>query len=216
MPKWIHDRAKHIQGKNPDMDEGMSFAIATQQAHKLGKSPKTFKSKVTGKKERFGTPEGRRTAKAKFDKPKSEYKKTAEAVMDTAPDTNDQNTDGQMQQLNPQSDFTPDVVNDVPGAIDEANQNHKNRFKDVAKWLDNVGEKPTFQREVVVNNPTADKPNTPTIKVAASDVMWDSFFAELQKIAQGGSSISETIQDLIKGDGPASTDVRMPQQRQGA
>lgn len=83
MPKWIHDRAEHIRKKNPDMDEGMSYALATQQAHRLGKSPKTFKSKVTGKKERFGTPEARREAKMKLNKPKSEYQKTAESKWKT-------------------------------------------------------------------------------------------------------------------------------------
>lgn len=62
MPKWIHDRAKHIQEKNPDMDESTSFAIATQQAYKLGKTPKGY-----------GTPEGKRTAKAKYTNPKKDY-----------------------------------------------------------------------------------------------------------------------------------------------
>ena len=82
MPKWIHDRAMSLKKDmektyGPEKAEQVAFAVATQQAHKLGKSPKTFKSKVTGKKERFGTPEGKAVAKAKFDKPKSEYKKTA-------------------------------------------------------------------------------------------------------------------------------------------
>lgn len=209
MPAWIHNRAMSLKkdmektyGK--DEAEQVAFAVATQQAHRLGKSPKTFKSKATGKKERFGTPEGRREAKSKFDKPLKEYRKTAEAVMDTAPDTNDQSTDGQMQQLNPQSDFTPDVVNDVPGTIEHADHMHKSRFHDMAKLFDNLGEKPKFQREEVVKNPTADKPNTPNIKVA-SEVMWESCFDELQKLAQGGSSISETIQGLIKGEGANST-----------
>lgn len=66
MPQWIHDRAKHIQEKNPDMPESQAFAIATQQSHAIGKSPKGY-----------GTAEGRRTAKAKYDSPKSSYKKTA-------------------------------------------------------------------------------------------------------------------------------------------
>jgi hypothetical protein len=61
----------------PEKAEQVAFAVSTQQAHRLGKSPKTFKSKVTGKKERFGTPEARTEAKAKFDKPKKEYQKTA-------------------------------------------------------------------------------------------------------------------------------------------
>jgi hypothetical protein len=67
MPQWIHDRAKHIRAKNPDMPESQSWAIATQQAHATGKSPKGY-----------GTAEGKREAKQKYDEPKSEYKKTAD------------------------------------------------------------------------------------------------------------------------------------------
>jgi hypothetical protein len=65
MPKWIHERAKHISAKNPSMSESQAWAIATQQSHALGKSPKNY-----------GTLEGRSTAKAKFDTPKDD-KKTA-------------------------------------------------------------------------------------------------------------------------------------------
>lgn len=87
MPKWIHERAMSMK---KDMEktygkekaEQVAFAVATQQSHRLGKSPKTFVSKVTGKKERFGTPEGRKVAKMKFDKPRKEYMKTAEAEME--------------------------------------------------------------------------------------------------------------------------------------
>jgi len=63
---WIYHRAKRLQKKNPDMSESQSFAIATQQAHKVGKSPKSFR-----------TAQGVREAKAKFDRPKQEYQKTA-------------------------------------------------------------------------------------------------------------------------------------------
>lgn len=66
MPKWIHDRARHIQAKNPEMPESQAFAIATQQAHAVGKSPKGY-----------GTSEGRREAKSKYDSP-SDDKKTAD------------------------------------------------------------------------------------------------------------------------------------------
>lgn len=67
--KWIYQRAKHIRSKNPDMDESTSFAIATQQAHKVGKSPKKFR-----------TEEGVQAAKAKMRGPQELYKKTAGAV----------------------------------------------------------------------------------------------------------------------------------------
>lgn len=65
MPAWIHERAKHILAKNKDATKQMAFAIATQQAHALGKSPKGY-----------GTSEGRSKAKSKYDTP-SDDKKTA-------------------------------------------------------------------------------------------------------------------------------------------
>lgn len=55
MPAFIHDRAEHILAKNPDMDKSKAFAIATQQSHALGKSPKGY-----------GTTEGKSTAKKKY------------------------------------------------------------------------------------------------------------------------------------------------------
>lgn len=72
MPEWIHNRAEHIRKKNPEMPESEAFAIATQQSHALGKSPKDY-----------GTAEGRSTAKKKYDTPKDDVKtadpKTKEA-----------------------------------------------------------------------------------------------------------------------------------------
>lgn len=65
MPAWIHDRAEHIRKKNPSMPEGQAWAIATQQSHAAGKTPKGY-----------GTPEGRRKAKRKYDKPASSYTQT--------------------------------------------------------------------------------------------------------------------------------------------
>jgi hypothetical protein len=65
MPQWIHERAEHLLAKNPSMPKGEAFAVATQQSHALGKSPKGY-----------GTLTGRQTAKAKFDTPKDD-KKTA-------------------------------------------------------------------------------------------------------------------------------------------
>ena len=66
MPAWIHDRADHIRRKNPGMPKSESFAIATQQAHAAGKSPKGY-----------GTAKGRKEAKQKYDEPKREYVQTA-------------------------------------------------------------------------------------------------------------------------------------------
>lgn len=67
--KWIHDRANRIMEKNPEIDKGVAYATATQQAHKVGKSPKKFRTK-----------QGMREAKAKFSLPKKEYQKTAQAA----------------------------------------------------------------------------------------------------------------------------------------
>lgn len=65
MPAWIHNRAEHILAKNPSMPKGEAFAIATQQSHAVGKSPKGY-----------GTSAGRATAHAKYPTP-GDDKKTA-------------------------------------------------------------------------------------------------------------------------------------------
>jgi hypothetical protein len=67
MPQWIHDRAKHLRAKNPDMPESQSWAIATQQAYAAGKAPKSY-----------GTKEGRHEAKQKYDEPKKGYEQKAD------------------------------------------------------------------------------------------------------------------------------------------
>lgn len=74
--KWIHDRAHRIMREGDTKDEygkkkgkSIAYAIATQQAHKLGKSPKDFR-----------TPSGVRKAKQKYDEPRAEYQKTAMAA----------------------------------------------------------------------------------------------------------------------------------------
>lgn len=71
MPAWIHDRAKRLQAKNPDMAESTAWAVATQQSHALGKSPKGY-----------GTEQGRETAKAKYKTP-GDDKKTAGVSMNS-------------------------------------------------------------------------------------------------------------------------------------
>jgi hypothetical protein len=67
MPEWIHDRAHHIMQDSPGTAKSTAYAIATQQAHKTGHTPQGY-----------GTAEGKREAKAKYDAPKSEYKQTAD------------------------------------------------------------------------------------------------------------------------------------------
>lgn len=64
MPEWIDKRQQHLRAKNPEMPESEAWAVATQQAHAAGKSPKGY-----------GTPEGRHESKAKYDEPKKEYEK---------------------------------------------------------------------------------------------------------------------------------------------
>ena len=62
--RWIHDRAHRIMEEG-DTPKNVAYAIATQQAHSVGKSPK-----------RFRTSGGVARARAKYDQPKM-YRKTA-------------------------------------------------------------------------------------------------------------------------------------------
>ncbi len=70
--RWIHDRAHRLlpqmrkQYGSEREATSVAFATATQQAHKVGKSPKGFR-----------TPEGVREAKMKHGRPREEYRKTA-------------------------------------------------------------------------------------------------------------------------------------------
>lgn len=61
MPAWLHNRAEHILAKNPSMPKSEAFAIATQQSHATGHTPKGY-----------GTSQGKHTAKAKYDTPKDD------------------------------------------------------------------------------------------------------------------------------------------------
>jgi hypothetical protein len=74
---WIKHRAKRIMKEGETKGQygkkkgkSIAYAIAVQQAHKLGKSPKHFR-----------TAGGVQEAKQKFDLPKKEYQKTAEATL---------------------------------------------------------------------------------------------------------------------------------------
>lgn len=66
MPKWIHDRAKYIRSKNPDLPEGAEWGIATQQGYATKKAPSDY-----------GTKKGRQKAKKKYKKPAKEYEQKA-------------------------------------------------------------------------------------------------------------------------------------------
>lgn len=49
MPQWWTDRAKHIREENPEMPEGMEWALATEQYKKeFGHPPRRHKSKTKG------------------------------------------------------------------------------------------------------------------------------------------------------------------------
>lgn len=63
MPAWIHDRAERLLSKNPSMQKSTAFAIATQQSHALGKTPKGY-----------GTKKGKEVAKNKYDTPGDDQK----------------------------------------------------------------------------------------------------------------------------------------------
>ena len=68
---WIRQRAKRIQEETKkeygkEKGERVAYAVATQQAHAKGKSPK-----------RYGTPEGRAEAKDKHEEPEKMQEKAA-------------------------------------------------------------------------------------------------------------------------------------------
>jgi hypothetical protein len=67
--RWIHDRAHRIMEESEGTPKSMAYAIATQQAHKVGKSPKKFR-----------TPAGVQAAMSKMPGPVKEYKKTAAPI----------------------------------------------------------------------------------------------------------------------------------------
>ena len=183
MPAWIHDRAMDLKKKmkgtySPEKAEQVAFAVATQQAHKVGKSPKTVVSKQTGKKEPFGTPEGKAVAKAKFDKPKSEYKKTAaERAADTILETNEKSVKGATPQ--PLATTDPVLVNDVADAIRASEQSDKESDKHLGLLFEETGDKGDVKQEKIIKDPMAENPGTPAIKVA----MYRSFLKEFTKIA---------------------------------
>lgn len=108
MPKWIHDRAKHLREKNPEMPEAQSFAIATQQAYAAGKAPKKG----------FGTSEGKKTALKKYDDGRAAYKKTADPKSSTKTAGIDLVTllgfSGELQKA---AGFTPTALTDVRKAV---------------------------------------------------------------------------------------------------
>jgi hypothetical protein len=77
--KWVHERAHRIMNEGDiqkqygsEKGKQVAYAISVQQAHKLSKSPKRFK-----------TSQGVRTAKRKLNLPRKEYQKTAGIISET-------------------------------------------------------------------------------------------------------------------------------------
>ena len=84
MPAWIRSRAEHILAKNPSMPKGEAFAIATEQSHATGHTPRGYGT-AAGKREAkktYDTPKGdeQRANPGGLRSPKMKYK-TAEAAM---------------------------------------------------------------------------------------------------------------------------------------
>lgn len=63
--KWVHNRAHRLMAES-EVPKHIAYAIATQQGHKIGKTPKGHRTR-----------EGVMEAKQKYTAPKSEYQKTA-------------------------------------------------------------------------------------------------------------------------------------------
>lgn len=110
MPQWMHDRAKHIMAKNPSMPESEAFAIATQQSHALGKSPKGY-----------GTPQGRHEAKEKYNTP-GDDKKTADpgGVGKEHEEASGKSKTAQIRHLLPFLDGFSDELQKIAGALQGA------------------------------------------------------------------------------------------------
>lgn len=72
---WIKERAEHILSTSDDLKgkgkrgKSIAYALATLQAHRVGKSPKSHR-----------TEEGVEAAYQKYDKPRSEYRKSPHGV----------------------------------------------------------------------------------------------------------------------------------------
>jgi hypothetical protein len=123
MPAWIHDRADHIRAKNPSMPESEAWAIATQQSHALGKSPKSY-----------GTVKGRAKAKAKYKTPEDDVKKANPEKSKTA-----FTLDGMMGLGGLTAGYSPgrNVAGETAAAI--APEGRKTRSENIARQAAVVG-----------------------------------------------------------------------------
>lgn len=191
--KWIHDRAHRILEKGElqkqygDRAKQVAYALATQQAHKMKKTPK--------KKGGYGTPVGRAVARAKFQKPRKEYRKTASAwnriLVKTAA------VGGQdLRSFKPVAGTFP--TDDSKG--------HANKLLNQSQNAAEVGPNPAF---------TTLKPKGPTLQDVS--VKMPSPKGSLPKIGSAGGIMDEKIKNdpLVQyirkeaGLDPASADQAM-------
>lgn len=164
MPAWIHSRAQHLLAKNPSMSKSQAFAIATQQSHAAGKTPKGY-----------GTKEGKQEAKAKYDKPKKEYVKTPNpGKLETPKLAADILTGGKADKKT-DSDFNSKQL--AKGRKVEREHTTSPQLADeIAR--DHLSEIPDYYTRLAKMEAGAEK--------VAHDIMMNAFFEELELIKQAG------------------------------
>lgn len=200
MPAWIHDRAKHIRKKNPEMDEGQSFAIATQQAYAAGKAPQGY-----------GTAEGRSKAKRKYDGPKKQYKKTADPSSKTKTSaylaflmgsSNDQHGDAEMLKTKLAGSQTH-LATAIASVLDETRQKMKMAAEAKAEEKDEKKVKKLVDFEKKehggkIPSPKEEKEECKEEKKEASALVIDPTDPEeVEKLAAALDEMSEKLADAV-------------------
>jgi hypothetical protein len=167
MPAWIHGRAEHILAKNPSMPKSEAFAIATQQSHAVGKSPKGY-----------GTAQGRETAHEKYKTP-GDDKKTANPGKLSSPKMEKKGMDpGLMSSLKGVAGAGPRLGGQLTNAGQPLSRLASTQVKSMAQrgtLLQNVPKAPAFEAD-------------PFGKAASA------FFDELRKIAAATVSVQQPAQ----------------------
>ena len=164
--KWTHDRAHRIldngdlQDRYGDRAKSVAYALANQQAHKVGKTPK----RGDGPKGTFGTPEGKATALAKYDKPKSEYRKTAKSFLDYVSEMGKEAASMGATSRDNRTPFTGGTQFPTEGSKTPAAQQLTQ-----SRSLGNVGPNPSFNQlnRTGVNPISSQVPKIPQPKLAA-------------------------------------------------
>lgn len=160
MPAWIHSRATHILAKHPSMPKSEAFAIATNQSHALGKTPKSY-----------GTVAGRKRAKDIYTTPRDD-KKTANpghlvsAAMEKK-SWQDELSGGKADKKSP-SEFDPKSLR-AGMHVEREHTSNKHLQKEVA--MDHLTEDPHYYEKLRVMEGSTEKKATQR-----------GFFDELSKI----------------------------------